>query len=250
MKGITIITKLIVIATLFASCTGERYNVLHTIDKGESIVTAENSGVPKIRIGQELCVGVGSINEESAKYFRTSTEREGATGIECLYYRVDENGNITMPLLGAVSIVGLNLEEAETVVEKRLEKLIKEPAVRIQYNDFSVSVLGEVSLPGEFPVSTGRITIYEALAQAGGLTQFSKREDVLVIRQNGDKISHVRLNLTKQELWNTDYYYLHDKDVIMVSSNSGRIANSKNLPAWGTVLVGLGTVTAIIATRQ
>ena len=251
MRPLNHITKLICICAILSSCTGMKYNPLHHVNQGTETKAFFDKAklIPAINVGQELCITVTGLNEESAKYFRTSTEREGATGIECLYYEVDSIGNVTLPLVGPINVAGKSLTEAESHITDELTTLLKEPAVRIEYVDYHISVMGEVALPGVYEFATGQVTLFEAISSAGGLTQFAKRTDVLVIRETPSGVKHIRLNLTKDEVWNTEYYYLHKDDVVMVSSNSGRIAMSNNLPSWGTVLVGLGTVAAIIATR-
>ena len=243
--------SLIGMLLFLCSCTGERYNVLHVLPSKEQAFNYDHaSHIPKIVNGQELCVTVTGLNEESAKYFRASREREGATGIECLYYKVNSEGNITLPLLGEILVKGKSLEEAEAVVKEALKAQLLDPTVRIEYTDFKVSVLGEVKVPGVFDFPRGKVTILEALASAGGFDQFGKRQTVLVVRETGGKVLHKRLDLTSDDLWEGEYYYLHDNDVVVVESNTGRMANSQNVTAIGSILVGLGTITAIIATSR
>jgi polysaccharide export outer membrane protein len=249
MKKLNHYFVLILITLLLSSCNGSRYNVLHSVGNAEKTISKMQGGAPTIQVGQELCITVTSINEESAQYFRTSREREGATGIECLYYKVKENGSVQLALIGDVKIEGMSLVEAELKVAEALDRVIKEPGVTIQYVDYHVSVMGEVSVPGLFNVPSGSVTIFEALAKAQGLSQYARRNNVLIIREINDEIKHIRIDLTEEDIWNSDYYYLHHKDIIVVSSNSGRIINSHNATAWGSVLVGIGTVSAIILTR-
>lgn len=247
------IKSLLVMTTLctLASCTGTRYNLFQDVKKENTRFIYDHAGQrPTISLGQTLCITVSGLNEESAQYFRASTEREGATGKECLYYTVDSLGQVMLPLIGPVEVGSMTLMQAEERIRASLEGLIMGPMVRVEYTDFSVSVLGEVSLPGVHEVRTGEITLLEALAASGGLTQFAKRNTLLLIRRNEGAIEHMRIDLTGNDIWSPGHFYLHDGDAIVVESNSGRIANSQNLTAWGSVLVGLGTISAIILTSQ
>jgi len=195
------------------------------------------------------CAPISALNEESVAYFRTSRWREGATGIECLYYQVAANGKVTLPLLGEIKVAGLTLEEIEVKLANELKTLLKEPKVRVRHVNYEISVMGEVNVPGNYGFEDGRVTLLEAISGAGGITQFGKRNNVLIIRDTPNGIRHVRIDLTKDELWDSEYYYLHQNDVVMVDSNPARVANAHNITTYGSVLVGLGTILAIFSTR-
>lgn len=142
-------------------------------------------------------------------------------------YTVDERGNIILPMLGEVNVIGLTRIEAIEKLRKELSKYIKDPGVNINFNNFRISVLGEVARPGSFIVPTERITVLEALGMAGDLTIRGVRGNVLLIREfNGEKSMH-RLDLTKQEVLNSPYYYLAQNDVIYVEPNRAQINNSQ-----------------------
>ena len=93
---------------------------------------------------------------------------------------------------------------------------------------YSVSVLGEVNRPGTFQVSREKITILEALAQAGDLTIYGVRDRVKLIREDATgKKSIVTLNLNDANIINSPYYYLQQNDVIYVEPNKVKAQNSK-----------------------
>ena len=81
--------------------------------------------------------------------------------------------------------------------------------------------------PGVVPVSTEKMSIVEALAQAGDLTIYGKRNNIMLIRENADgqKEAH-RLNLNDANLINSPYYYLQQNDIIYVEPNRVRAQNS------------------------
>jgi polysaccharide export outer membrane protein len=251
MKSI-VFNSILVFLTLsiLTGCSSKRYNLLGNMDNEEGLISiTQGPSVPTIGAGHELCILVTDINEESAQYFRASSEREGATGIECLRYRVRESGEITLPLLGDIKVAGYSVEQCEMVIRDTLLTILKGPAVTVEMINHNVTILGEVANPGIYNFPTGKATIFDAVARAGGLHQFAERTNVLVTRQSEEGVKHIRLDLTSDQVIRSKYYYLHKDDMIYIESKAGRIAQSKNWPQWGTVLVGLGTVAAIIATR-
>ncbi|WP_343567383.1 polysaccharide biosynthesis/export family protein [Sphingobacterium sp.] len=142
-------------------------------------------------------------------------------------YTVDEKGDLTLPMLGKVHVAGLTRVEAIEKIRSDLGQYIKDPGVNINFNNFRVTVLGEVARPGSFIMPTERVTVLEALGMAGDLTIRGVRENVMLIREvDGQKITR-RLDLTKQNTLNSPYYYLAQNDVIYVEPNKSQINNSK-----------------------
>lgn len=142
-------------------------------------------------------------------------------------YTVDNNGEIMFPMLGKIAVAGLTRTQAIEKIRLDLGKYIKDPGVNINFNNFRISVLGEVAKPGSFILPTERITVLEALGMAGDMTIRGVRENVLLIREvEGKKTMH-RLDLTQKSTLNSPYYYLVQNDVIYVEPNKAQINNSK-----------------------
>jgi len=108
---------------------------------------------------------------------------------------VSDNGTVTIPLAGTVKVAGLSLSDAATQMEKALQDggYLVRPHVTltvIQSRSQRVSVLGEVKSPGRYTVDSGT-TIFDLLAQAGGVTQNASYR-IFLIRPNsdGNKVSY------------------------------------------------------------
>ena len=232
---------------LASACNRPEYNLLHDIEAAdETIFVSDGYFEPKINSGQRLCISVSSLSKEGTKYFRGSTEREGATGIECLNYDVNREGFIEMPLIGEIKVLDLTLAQCRDTLQKALDDYLDYPMVKVSFEDYFISIMGEVQSPGLFQVPNGNITIFEAIARAGGLDQFGNRSNVLVTREQNGTVLTTRLDLTTKEVFNSPFYYLSSRDIVYVESNKGRVQNSKNATAWGSVFVGLATMAAVI----
>ena len=134
------------------------------------------------------------------------------TGGTLMPYLVDNEGNINFPIVGKLKVGGLTKSEAERLVTEKIRPYLAEtenPVVTVTMASYSVSVLGEVNRPGSFQVSREKITILEALAQAGDLTIYGVRDRVKLIREdaNGQK-SVVTLNLNDANIINSPYYII------------------------------------------
>ena len=146
-------------------------------------------------------------------------------------YLVDNEGYINFPIVGKLKVGGLTKSEAEQLVTEKIRPYLAEaenPVVTVTMSSYSVSVLGEVAKPGSFMVSREKITILEALAQAGDLTIYGVRDRVKLIREDATgKKSIVTLNLNDANIVNSPYYYLQQNDVVYVEPNNIKAQNSK-----------------------
>lgn len=145
-------------------------------------------------------------------------------------YLVDNNGCIEYPVVGTVEVGGLTKSACEQLIHDKIKPYLsanENPIVTVRMSSYSVSVLGEVTRPGSFQVSREKITILEALAQAGDLTIYGVRDRVKLIREDatGKKEIHT-LDLTDANIVNSPYYYLQQNDVVYVEPNKVKAQNS------------------------
>ena len=146
-------------------------------------------------------------------------------------YLVDNEGYINFPIVGKLKVGGLTKSEAEQLITEKIRPYMAEtenPIVTVRMSSYSVSVLGEVARPGSFQVSREKITILEALAQAGDLTIYGVRDKVKLVREDATgKKQIVTLNLNDANIVNSPYYYLQQNDVVYVEPNNIKAQNSK-----------------------
>lgn len=146
-------------------------------------------------------------------------------------YLVDNQGFINFPIIGKLKVGGLTKSEAELLILDKIRPYMADtenPVVTVRMSSYSVSVLGEVSRPGSFLVSREKITILEALAQAGDLTIYGVRDRVKLIREDATgKKTIYKLDLTDANIVNSPYYYLQQNDVVYVEPNNVKAQNSK-----------------------
>lgn len=115
--------------------------------------------------------------------------------------------------------------------------------------NFKVTVLGEVKKPGVHKVNSERITLPEALSLSGDLTNYGKRDNVLITREENGKVTTHRVDLTKVDFLNSEFYYLKQNDVVYVEPNSTKVNSSgvgANVSIYITAISLLLTATALI----
>lgn len=145
-------------------------------------------------------------------------------------YLVDNNGTINFPVFGKLYVVGLSPKELEAMLQVKLESAFgkEHPIVTIRFTNYSISILGEVEKPGKFNSTNERMTIFDGLALAGDLTIYGKRENVRVLRENGDGSKQfITVNLNDKEILNSPAYYLEQNDVLYVEPNNAKTRTSR-----------------------
>lgn len=193
----------------------------------------------KIVPADQLKVLISSVVPEATEAFRVGETRYTTTDgsqymnqsttltEEYSLYTVDKNGEIIVPVIGALKVAGLSTLEATALLREKVAEHVQDPIVRVELASFRVNVLGEVKNPGVQTVKTERYTVLDALAGAGDMTMYGMRENVMVIREeNGERTFH-RLDLRDANSVNSQYFYLRQNDVVYVEPNAVRVVNAE-----------------------
>lgn len=178
-----------------------------------------NTSIPEASIPFNLVVQT-SINSAQSNHLTQQPALQ--------QYLVDNEGYIDFPVLGRIKVSGLTKNEAEDMIREKLGPYINErPIVTVRMANYKISVLGEVNRPGTFTVNNEKVNILEALAMAGDLTVYGKRDNIKLIREDAEgKREIINLNLTNAEIVTCPYYYLQQNDIVYVSPNKTKAKNS------------------------
>ena len=172
-----------------------------------------------------------------------------------LGYLVDQNGDIDFPILGKIHVEGLTRMQVTELIKQKLmsEDLIKDPIVTVQFLNFKVSVMGEVTRPGTFDISGDRITLLEALSMAGDPTIYGRRDRVAVIREKDGKRRILYHDLRSSDIFQSPCYYLQQNDIVYVEPNKAktgqsRINSNNSVGVWLSAVSVLASITSLMVT--
>jgi polysaccharide export outer membrane protein len=224
---------LVVITFQFLSCASRKDLIYFQPSDSITLVTNYENNAPRLQTGDILAISVTADDIRATQPFNQISAYQGAnTGLQSTNpfiptYAIDNNGYVDFPKLGKIKLGGKTRTEAIDYLRTEVSKYIVSPGISLEIRNFRVTVLGEVKMPGTYPINNDRITLLEALGLAGDLTINGVRHNVLVIReQNGIK-SEYRIDLTSREALNSPVYYLAQNDVIYVEPNGARVQSSK-----------------------
>jgi polysaccharide export outer membrane protein len=111
--------------------------------------------------------------------------------------KVRADGKVALPFLGDTELRGKHPSDVARELEVKLKEYIVAPKVTVNVDEFqpiTVSVLGEVTHPGTYPVDPGSPGVMQALAGAGGLTEYADHDKIFVLRR-GPTPKRIRFSL-------------------------------------------------------
>jgi polysaccharide export outer membrane protein len=255
MKSVLRISTLLFFCTfLLASCGSSKKIVyLQDIDNAQ-LTLSEASREAIIRPNDNLYITVTAPTKpEALLMFNALKDNMVSANIQTLSimgYLVDDEGNINFPSVGKIHLAGLTKNAAVDTLQARISKYVLDATtVNIRFLNYRITVLGEVNRPGTYTVENERITILEALGLAGDLTIYGKRNNVLVYREAEGEARFHRIDLTSSKLFESDYFYLQQNDMIYVQPNKARTGSSlynQNLSLGMSLLSILVSVISIL----
>lgn len=210
----------------------------------------------RIQINDILNIRVKAMDQKNVQIFNpVGEENLNADGDQRAYFdgfTVDLHGNIRVPVLGEINVLGYTTEEIEQLLEtKLLEEEYKETAnifVSVKLTGIRFTVNGEVGSTGTQTLYQARVNIFEALANAGDVQVTGNRKDVLVIRQypQGQQIHHV--NLLDIKVMQSPYYYIQPNDIIYVKPLKQKSwgTGTTAVQTFGTIVTALSLVTTTL----
>lgn len=221
------------LTVIITSCANTK-KVAYFNDVKDSTLIASKGGLePVIQKKDILSISVSSLSMEATVIFNTpnipvTPSTASASTPQTAGYLVSQDGNIKFPMLGDIHAAGLTQKELENNITKLLidKKLLFDPIVTARFLNFRVTVLGEVNRPGVVIVPSEQISILEAIGQAGDLTIYGLRDNVILIRQEGPDKLVKRLNLNSSSILQSPYFFLKSNDVIYVEPGKAKVAST------------------------
>lgn len=207
----------------------------------------------KIKKDDLLQILIMAQTPEAAKPFNLSAmiqdmSTTSGNNQEQSAYLVDMDGCIDLPVLGRMHVEGMTTQEVKKAIAGQLQakNLLKEPMVQVRIQNFKVLMLGEVKSPGAIEVKGERITLLDAISQAGDLTMQGRRDRVAVIREEGGKRTVNYLDLKSKKIFDSPYFYLKQNDVVYVEPNDAKSVQYRS-GQMGNVTPWISLVSSVLS---
>ena len=224
---------------------GERYPferkheaVVHRDDRLSITVSCKQPELALPFNAQNAAVKVSSTGEISASADGTDKG-----------YRVDVDGNIDFPMLGKINVEGRTLAEVTQLIKNGIIEgnFIKNPLVSVDFLNFKYTVLGAVGSNGTYTVRGDRVTLLEAIANAGDLATNARVDKVTVIREIGKERQIFVHDLRSSNIFNSPCFYLQQNDIVYVEPKYRKKERSERITQYVTMtLSAIATACTVI----
>ncbi len=203
----------------------------------------------RLQVSDVLSITVSAIDSKLVEIFNQNTTSTPNISNELLYfkgYSIDDHGNIRLPILGEVNVLALTIDEVRQKIESLLLKdhFNKEAGifVSVKLAGFRYTINGEVAAPGTKVLNQDKVSVLDAVANAGDITVVGNRKDVMIIRQFPQGVQTFSIDLTNYNALQSPYFYLQPNDYVYVKPLKQK--------TWGTGTTGiqsLGTIITILS---
>ncbi len=164
--------------------------------------------------------------------------------------KVDINGDINVFGIGYIKAEGRTLDDVAKEIQAKVNENFQEgkSEVRLNTDGITYYILGDVEttgLSGEKVAHKNTLTITEALAINGGLNRTIDKKEIVIHRKLPEGIKIAKIDLTREDLMNSPYYYVQNGDEIYLNTRK------KSLNGFGkdpiqTLLTGVTAITTAL----
>lgn len=212
-----------------------------------------NSGVNELKnkpyrlqTNDVIAINIKTLDSKLVEIFSNSNNpNQQNNSADLLYfsgYTVDDHGNVRIPILGEVNVLGSTLDEVRKKIEAQLlQEYFKKEAelfVTVKLAGFRYTVNGEVDSPGSKVLYQEKVNVLEAIANSGDITIVGDRKDVKIMRQFPHGTEIYSIDLTDGKSLNSPYFYLQPNDYVYVKPLKQK--------SWGTGKTGVESLATII----
>ncbi len=169
---------------------------------------------------------------------------QGESGSYLIGFNVDRDGNILLPVIGKVEVAGKILPDIRDLIQQKVDSVFHHAYVEVRLYSFKYTVLGEARAPGTFMNYNDYLTVLDAVAHAGGVGDYGRRDRVLVVRSTPDGSKTYRINLQDKSILTSEAYFLQPNDVVIIEPVRQKTFNL-NLP---TISFIISTFTGVLTT--
>jgi polysaccharide biosynthesis/export protein len=236
---------LLIVLTATSCITSKKLTYLqYTTPPLDTVMTVQPDAY-KIQPFDNLFIRVVTPDPQWSQMFNTIETSSSSSSLteqsaDLISYSVDRDGNIEVPFAGTFKVVGKTLSMIKKELEELLKSYVTDASVTVKMINNYVSVLGEVSKPGRYQIYKDRMNIFQALAMAGDLGEFSNRQKIQIIRQVPGGNSVKEFSLTDRSILSSEFFYVMPNDVIYAEPLKGRFFQMNAFP-YGVILSAITT---------
>lgn len=242
---------LIYISLGLAACSGvKNIGYFQNVGAIDSVSASDMVGFtePVIQPDDILAISIFTIDPTTGAQVNQVASQAvvGLNGASAVNgFLVDKNGEIELSSIGKIKLLGLTTFQARDFIRTKAAVDYKNASVQVRFANFKVNVIGEVNKPAIYTLPNEKVTVLDAIALAGDLTLYGKRENILVIRERDGKKEYARLNLYDTDIFKSPFYYLKQNDIVYVEPHKSKTA-ALNAPTRTSIGLILSAISVLV----
>jgi len=244
------IIAFLLLSIIYTSCIPLKQQVYFQGNPTESDTIRKIQDEPyRLQVNDMLDIQIKSSDEKLVALFSSApSSNVGNTSQyteESLYFRgytIDKHGNIRLPYLGEINVLGYTTKEVLEKLQKEFETYFKNPEdvfITVRLAGVRFTIIGEVEQTGTKVLYLNQVNLVQALAASGDIKITGNREKVRVFRKNLDGTTEYNVNMLDINSFDSDNFYVQSNDIIYVEPLKQK--------SWGTGTSGMQTITSLIA---
>ena len=225
--------------------TGCNKNVLfrtsQPLTPGQVLDIAKKDSLPEHLLKTDDMLTISVLGHDDLSVGSIYAPLGGSTKESGKWVIIDVDGEVVLPLIGRIKLADLTIKEGELYLQTLYSKFLESPRITLRVVNRTISVLGEVSRPGNFPVDKQQITLLEALSVAGGFTDNARPSKVQLIRNKPNTVETYIIDLTRLSSLSEPKLLLQSGDVIYVPPRRTKFVTrtGSNILPFISIITGL-----------
>jgi len=223
--------KILAILVFFSSCISQKkikyMQPAHEDSTNRAVFQTPAYQEYHLGVGDNLYINVRSLDQKSNDFFnkngndnRSSNYNDASIYLNS--YTVDPQGDISFPFIGPIHVIGLTTDQTKEKIQEVMDEYLKETTIIVKLVNFNITFIGEVRRPGEYKIYQDKINIFEAVSMAGDITDYGNRNEVKLMRMTDEGIALHIIDLTREDILESPYYYLKPNDVVYIEPLKGK----------------------------
>ena len=230
----------LVLIFLFSSCVPTKDLIyLSGTPKENKEIHKINTNPYKLQVGDNISIDVTSDNVNLVAVFLKSSGSLSENTSSPVIYSIDVNGNIRMPILGEINVLGYTTKEVRVKIEEKFANyFMKEDSyfVSVKLDGIKYTIMGEINSPGPKVVYQNQLSILDAITFSGDIPISGDKKNVEVIRISPNGNKKLTIDLTSINALNSEIFFIQNNDYINIKA-----LRQKSLTE------GLGSITGIVS---
>lgn len=239
------------ISFLFSSCvTQQKIEYVQNKDHQSKEFTNSPFHDYTLKLNDKLYIQISSLDDAQSTISATTQSNQYMSsinpyGASLMSHTVNKDGYVDLPVIGKVLVKDKTVDEVTAMLKEALKNVLNLPIISVKLVNSYISILGEVRNPGRFVYAEDKLTLFDALAMAGDITDYGDRKALIHVRNINGKTIRTEVDLTKSDIASSEFFFLQPNDMIYIKPMRNKFWGLRQFP-FAIVLSSITTAILVL----